>query len=79
MIFLNTQLVILLIIIYIFSNFPSTGPYDLLNIYVVKYETTFLVVSNNFPTLNLHFLTNNTFQKSNDNIYIYIRNTAFFL
>ena len=59
MIFLNTQLVIRLIIIYIFRNFPSTGHNGLLNMQVLKYGTTFPVVLNNFPTLNLNIFTNN--------------------
>ena len=55
MTFLNTQLVILLNIIHIFRNFAPTGHNDLLNMSVLKYGTTFPVVSSNFPTLNLNF------------------------
>ena len=60
MVFLNTQLVIRLIIIFIFRNFPPTGHNDLLNMLVLKYRTTSPVILNNFPTLNLNIFTNNT-------------------
>ena len=73
MIFLNTQLVISLITIYILRNFPPLGRNDLL-----RYVTTSPVVLNNFLTLNLNFFQTIPIRKVLIT-FTYIKSTALFL